>query len=392
MSTRILYLSYDGLTDPLGQSQILPYAIGLAAKGYCIKIVSFEKPKAYDRIGAQVRETCRQYSIAWHPLTYHHKPPVLSTLYDLWILFRCVKKEYVSWKFQIVHCRSYVTALAGLRAKRRWGVKFIFDMRGFWPDERVEGNLWNLTSPIYKSVYGFFKRKERQFLKEASHVISLTRNAMNEIKSWNIEHAPITVIPTCVDLNLFDRSSLNQNGINAMRRKLKINAEDYVILYLGSWGTWYLTDQVLHFYETIRSVRPDAKLLIVSPDQIALDEFRYKDDVIITSVQRADVPLVVSLAHLAVCFIKPTFSKKASSATKIGELLAMGVPVVVNRGWGDIDALIDQNCGVYDKNDFDINVLEKIVDRKISDCAKQFSLTLGVARYDQVYRSLGIVG
>jgi len=28
MNKRVLYLSYDGLTDPLGQSQILPYVKG----------------------------------------------------------------------------------------------------------------------------------------------------------------------------------------------------------------------------------------------------------------------------------------------------------------------------------------------------------------------------
>ena len=32
MEKQILYISYDGITDPLGQSQILPYIIGLTKK------------------------------------------------------------------------------------------------------------------------------------------------------------------------------------------------------------------------------------------------------------------------------------------------------------------------------------------------------------------------
>ena len=44
----IVYCTYDGLTDPLGQSQILPYLIGLANEGNLnITIVSFEKAKNF---------------------------------------------------------------------------------------------------------------------------------------------------------------------------------------------------------------------------------------------------------------------------------------------------------------------------------------------------------
>ena len=39
---KILYLTYDGLTDPLGQSQILPYLIKLSLDNE-IHIISAEK-------------------------------------------------------------------------------------------------------------------------------------------------------------------------------------------------------------------------------------------------------------------------------------------------------------------------------------------------------------
>ena len=47
MNNPILYISYDGLTDSLGQSQILPYIIGLSKQGYRFTIVSAEKEKVY---------------------------------------------------------------------------------------------------------------------------------------------------------------------------------------------------------------------------------------------------------------------------------------------------------------------------------------------------------
>ena len=40
----VVYLSYDGLSDPLGQSQIIPYVLGLSKKHHFnFTIFSFEK-------------------------------------------------------------------------------------------------------------------------------------------------------------------------------------------------------------------------------------------------------------------------------------------------------------------------------------------------------------
>ena len=47
---RVLYISYDGLTDPLGQSQILPYLQHLAKESYQFTILSFEKKVGNDRL------------------------------------------------------------------------------------------------------------------------------------------------------------------------------------------------------------------------------------------------------------------------------------------------------------------------------------------------------
>ena len=43
----VLYISYDGMTDTLGQSQVLSYLIPLSKKGVIIHIISFEKPELY---------------------------------------------------------------------------------------------------------------------------------------------------------------------------------------------------------------------------------------------------------------------------------------------------------------------------------------------------------
>ncbi len=39
----ILFVSYDGMTDPLGQSQVLPYIREISKSNYRYTLISFEK-------------------------------------------------------------------------------------------------------------------------------------------------------------------------------------------------------------------------------------------------------------------------------------------------------------------------------------------------------------
>ncbi|MBL0742453.1 glycosyltransferase [Chryseolinea lacunae] len=393
----VLYLSYDGLTDPLGQSQILPYVIGLS-EHYTFTIISFEKDERFASGRKGIQALCDQHNIRWVPLRYHKTPPVFSTLYDVWKLRRTSAALHKTNDFKIVHCRSYITALVGLWMKRTLGVKFIFDMRGFWADERVDGGLWNLKNPFFKIIYRFFKRKEKEFIREANAVISLTKNAKEEMLQWNLT-STIDVIPCCVDLEHFRIKEGNVKQKEILRAKLGIGDDDFVLLYLGSLGTWYLSDEMLLFFSTLKNKIPNAKFLLISPDALDLTDYIYKEDVIARQATRQEVPNYIQLADASVIFISPTFSKKASSATKMAEVMAMGIPVVANGGWGDVEEIItDLNAGVLLEK-FEAAHYAQAVDALVAFRAKKsqpfhervkdsFSLEGGIERYLAVYRKL----
>jgi glycosyltransferase involved in cell wall biosynthesis len=382
----VLYLSYDGLTDPLGQSQVLPYLCGLAAD-YAITVVTFDKPDQFEKKKKEIEAICREHNIRWIALRYRRQPPVLSTVWALMTLRRLAFRLYREEKFDIVHCRSYLTALVGLALKHAYGIKFIFDMRGFWADERVEGGLWKLGNPLFKSIYRFFKRKEKVFLTEADHTISLTDNARQEILSWNLHAAPITVIPTCVDMTLFDPAKLTETQKLEKRSALGIAPGDFVLLYLGSWGTWYMTNEMLNFFTGLKAQKSNAKFLIITQDKIDLHQYPHRDDVIIRPATRQEVPLYICLSDAAVFFILPSFSKKASSATKMGEIMAMNVPVITNRGWGDAETIVRQAGGyLVDGESFPFESLVPVQSRAY--CEKHLSLKQGVLTYKSVYEKL----
>ena len=159
----VLYLSYDGLTDGLGRSQVLPYIFGLREPGHTFTVVSFEKEVPFGKEENTIQKLVAEAGVKWVPLKYTPSPPVISTIYDVYQLRKTVEQLHNKTPFDIIHCRSYITSLAGLRMKRKHGVKFVFDMRAFYADERVDGKIWNLNNPIFKLVYDFFKRKEAEF-------------------------------------------------------------------------------------------------------------------------------------------------------------------------------------------------------------------------------------
>jgi glycosyltransferase involved in cell wall biosynthesis len=401
---KVAFLSYDGLTDPLGQSQILPYVLGLSNLGYQFTLISFEKPDRFVSHGSQIQKKCNKANIQWLPLTYHKKPPIISTLYDLFVLWNALRKANRLNKFNIIHCRSYLTSIIGLRAKRKWGMKFIFDMRGFWADERVEGGLWNLKNPIYRWIYKFFKAQERCFLIESDAIISLTHVSKEYlIKNYTLAPKKITVINCCVDTDLFDPQHISELQKNDLRKDLGISNTTLVLLYLGSIGTWYMLDEMFSFYNALCNENQDAVFLIITPDspgailEQATRNGLNRKRILIRSAERSSVPLYISIAHSSVLFIKPSFSKQASFPTKLGEVLAMELPVILNSSVGDNEFLFNSgNIGVLVRDfnsagySFAARQLLSFNDRKHlrKYVLDNFSLKIGVHLFDYTYQDI----
>ena len=173
-------------------------------------------------------------------------------------------------QFSIIHCRSYISAIAGMQMQEQFGVKFIFDMRGFYADERVEGGIWNLSNPVFKRVYDFFKKKEQQFLSSADYTISLTKKGRDIIHSWkNIKNQPIPiqVIPCCADLDLFSEKSIDADLLSRLRSQFNLTGNEFVLSYLGSVGTWYMLDEMLDL-----SPKPGSFLLPANRQTIFLQK------------------------------------------------------------------------------------------------------------------------
>lgn len=406
---KILYISYDGMTDALGRSQVIPYLLGLSGKGHDIHVVSCEKKQIPPEETTEVKTLFQQHNISWSPLSFSTTPPYISKWLDVLKIKNKARALHKTHQFDIVHCRSYISALAGLELKQKYNVKFVFDMRGFWANERIEGFMWKLSNPLHRFMYNYFKEKEKEFFYHADAVVSLTHNGKGVIRDLfgdNVERKT-SVIPCCVDTDFFSRENVSEEELLQLRKNLGIQADDFIISYLGSTGTWYMTDEMLLFFRKLKKRYSNARFLFISGDHpgLILKKARLhqidEQDIIVARAPRNRVPLYLSLSAVSLFFIRPVFSKKASSPTKQAEIMSMGIPLICNSGVGDTDLIFsDESAGAvlegFSEREFE-KTIEKIdallaldPDPIREKAVRLFNLRDGVNIYDNIYRQISV--
>jgi glycosyltransferase involved in cell wall biosynthesis len=340
-----------------------------------------------------MRARLRAAGIGWTPLAYHKSPSATATAYDVAVGTVVALLLVQRIKIKIVHARSYVPALVALAVKRLTGVKFLFDMRGFWADERVDGGLWPKNGRLYRMA----KDLERHFLEAADHVVTLTNAGAREIARFPYlidRMPPLSLIPTCADLNLFRPGPGRDDSV-------------FTIGYVGSVGTWYLFDETLAFFRVIAERRPDARLLVVNRNEHEAIRAAVRkagiepSRVEVAAALHREVPRYIARMHVGAAIIRPSYSKIASAPTKLAEYLGCGAPCVGNVGVGDMEEILEGKCVGVALREFTSAEHNRAADRLfallgdphvrqrcVQTARESFSLETGVDAYRNIYLSL----
>ncbi len=390
---RVLFITFDGLLEPLGQSQILPYLTGLAARGAAITVLSFEKPADWrsERMGA-LRGEMAARGVRWTALRYHARPRLVASAFDVLagaaVAWRLIRRD----RLAIVHPRSYLAAAIAWLLKRRFGSRLVFDTKGFWVDERVQAGFWVPGSLPYRLA----KRVEQRLLEDADEIVTLTERGRRMIEQWpGLREPRVTAVPTCVDLARFagPGRATAPNGAP-------------VFIYIGSIGRYYLLDEMLRFVECSRRRFPQARFVLVTRQQEEAADALGRTAlgagaVTVASAPYPEIPQWVAGSHAGLAFYKPGGFRRGTCPTKLGEYLAMGVPVVVNAGIGDVEEVIGGSAVGAIVTDFSVEAYERALEelrrlwadpalaercRRVAERA--FSLQMGIERYWAIYARL----
>ncbi len=396
------------------QTQVLPYLREIAKlEGMQVSLLTFESDLGKNRTPEKIEEQKRKLAeegITWYCLPYHKWPSVPATFYDVVRGMLLTRKLIKRHSIDILHARSHVPMFIAAAARNlslRRKPKIIFDIRGFFPEEYTDAGNWKENGLLYKAV----KKVEKWLLRQADGFVVLTEKARGilfpESREGGVDkyRLPVEVISCCVDMARF--ASANEASRDEIRNKYGLQGRS-VITYTGSLGTWYLADEMADMMQAAHERDKTAFALILTQSAPEMMSERLEArgftaaDFLIKQVSHSEVPKYLSASDVALSFIKPCFSKLSSSPTKIAEYLAGGLPVITNRGVGDVAEQVEaDNTGVV-VDDFTrqsyLRALEKIAELMRSpglpdncrrSAGERFDLQkTGGAKYRRLYRAL----
>jgi glycosyltransferase involved in cell wall biosynthesis len=381
---RVIYVSYDGALDPLGTSQVVRYLVRLAGRGVDFSLISFEKPARWADEPARLALARRLEAagIRWIPQRYHKRPRVPATLWDCLRGLRALAGELRRKPAEIVHCRGDVAMLIARGLGERTPARLLYDVRSFFAAERAESGSWDPGGLLDRAV-----RSAEAGNRQRADGIVVVSEAARHMLAELLPAAEIRVIPGCADLSLF-------------RPRGRDEAAEFGLVYSGSLGSWYMTEEMVAFAR--RASVSLGRTLFLTPDAGAARKAGAAPDWSeVRSSAPDDVPGLLRRARASFFFIRPTLAKRSSFPVKLAESLACGLPVVANRGVGDLDNLIEtERVGVFVKGFSPVHYSEAVeslarllMDPETPDRCRRlaesrYGLEAGVEAYHRFYRHL----
>jgi len=396
----VIYLTYDGLLDPLGDSQILPYIKKIRSNVSSYTIISFEKDHWKDEDFINKEKELKSYGINWIKVSFSSSKSSFSKIYDLIKMHLVLLNALFFLKIDLVHARGHPAGSVALTFKKIFKFKLVFDFRGLWADERVTKQGWNLDISSHRMQYRYYKSREKKLFIHSDHVIVLTEAVLQDILlSYEVPAKKFTVIPCAADFNHF-------NIIPIDNQEIGFPNNAFLVGYLGSIGPMYQFGAYVKLVKYFNEYNSNAFGLVVSKDTLTakskiaelLGEENLKLFKIVNS-DRKKVPHLINHMNVLVAFYTISYSVISVSPTKIGEALACGVSIIANKGIGDTDQIIKQiNSGLIIENTSD-DILqstpERFMSRKVSSRIQirdrantTFGLDFAAKKYISIYESL----
>ena len=232
-------------------------------------------------------------------------------------------------KIEIIHCRSYIPGIIAYYIKKFTGVKYIFDIRGFWFDEKKDAKLISFI------LYKILKLIEKKIYTSADFVITLSKKSINHINQiFNVKKRKIEHVTCFTNLNKFTKNSKNLS-------------KEIIFGYVGNIGLSYDFQKVLLFLKIYNKYNKNWKLIFINnylnkrEKSDLFKTFPHKSKIKIYSSEYKNINYMYKKINYGIYFLKNDFSKTASCPTKLGEMLGSGVPVITNGQIGDIEFFIN---------------------------------------------------
>lgn len=326
----LLYLTQDGLLEPLMHSQVVRVVERLTSLGWRYRILSLEKEKdlADGPRVRRLRSRLEAAGVRWEFAAFDWAQSPSAAANNLGFLTGRAVELARSGLIRGIHARAYVPAVAALAAWNATGISWVFDARGYWIDERLEEGRW-FTTPFR---LGVARGLEHQLFTTASAVVTLTEIQAREVEARfsPLGPRPVQCITTLADYDDFIRRPVASLSRVPPEFLARVRGQR-VVAIIGSINRSYLVDETLDLARRILKASPSTHLLVLSGQR---EEYEKRLTALAVPMERVTIvraehdamPEWLSLVEWCLLLLQPnSVAKRASMPTKLGELFASGV-------------------------------------------------------------------
>lgn len=406
MAAAVLYVTFDGVLQPLAFSQSVRVVAGLGQRGLKYHLLSIERPTdlAKPEMTRAVKLMLQPAGVGWTSIAAASmdSPRRVADVLARAMLHAIVilRRERIS----LVHARGYHGAILANALKRAFGVPYVFDARGYWIEERTGPGNWFSTP----AAYAMGKFVEQQLFRAAEGVVTLTALQASDVASGQFGPPPrhLEVIPTCTDYDTFylrdDRPAKPSENDLIPREVRDRLAGKLVIGLVGALNSSYCVKETLTLARWVTELNPNAHVLALSVQRREYAE----------ALQSAGIPVerctVASAEHWAMphwlqwidwglLLLQETAAKRASMPTKLGEYFATGVRPLFFGCNSEAVRWVDRAGSGYvppSLGESDLRAAARVITDSAVDygrlraareiSAPHFTLTAGLERYGRV--------
>ena len=365
----LTYITIDALSEGVGSSQITPLISRLSKAGLKINLISYEKIEP----SPQLHEFFISIGVVWNS-----RPFGTNGLIGGMERLNNLRREIP--KTNLIHARSDIPAVSAYASHQ---APVLWDVRSLWADQKVmiQNSFQN------RSLYSFYRGLESIAASKSQGMSTLTSAVVPILEKRHRKLPSLrTVVPTAVDLSKF---SLNP------KMPPKVRA-----LFSGTYNEYYDLGLSGQFMDALRK-SIDVETHWARPVESNRSNIGVGESWMFPASQ-SDMNEIVSKYSfgVSICKMDAGPSLTAAMPTKIGEFLACGRPIVVNKGLGDMDKFIEEfNVGVVldgtESNlvDSSVKLIELISDpqtpfrcRELAE--KHFNMDIGAKEYITLYERI----
>ena len=235
---------------------------------------------------------------------------------------------------EIIHAHTpYRVGLPALKAARKLGLPFVYEMRGMWEETAVANGRWLRNGPAYRR----FQKFETKVLRKADAVICISETLKQEAISRGVEEAKITVVTNAVDSNIAQNNTKGEIFHNSVTALNKGNSTK-IVGYIGSLREMEGVDLTAQAVAQLKSDGHDVRFFVLTSQAGQLELKQYCDSlglgdeaVIVGPVPHEQVGPFYDLIDIFVVSRPDTRVTRLVTPLKPFEAMAMGKAVIASK-------------------------------------------------------------